>query len=249
MKQHTRKRLLVGGGLALLVAAALLLVPAWRGAVWGLLSGPPQFQGKSAETWGQILKEENETGVIILLSDRGPTRNPASVIDQFVVDGGSGPIGVLHLLLRHEDDYVRMRAAEGLGRIRSKQPQVVAALAESLTDPSAAVRWEAAEALGRIGRSASAARPGLAERLHDEHELVRICAARALGRLGTPDSVPPLLEALRDPSEYVRWEAVEALAWLGHDARAALPALEAAQQDESRNVRDAADAAIRQIPR
>ncbi len=67
-------------------------------------------------------------------------------------------------------------------------------------------------------------------------------AARALGALGDAQAVDPLLAALRDPDEIVRWAAAEALGALG-DARAVEPLL-AAVRDPAGHGRGAAAQAL-----
>lgn len=57
--------------------------------------------------------------------------------------------------------------------------------------------------------------PALTRHLDDSHEHVRAVAAAALGRLHAVDTTPMLVILARDPSEFVRLSAVEALGSLG----------------------------------
>lgn len=60
-------------------------------------------------------------------------------------------------------------------------------------------------------------------------------------------AVPALIDALRDPSGYVRRDAAFALGKLGPDAKAAVPALLAAGKDREYTVRKAIAAALKKI--
>ncbi len=73
------------------------------------------------------------------------------------------------------------------------------------------VRATAAVALGRM-QDPRAITPLMEALRGDDHFAVRSAAASALGRLGEPLCLPALFEALKDPEEYVRDEAQEALA-------------------------------------
>lgn len=119
----------------------------------------------------------------------------------------SGAYRILMDLLDDEDENVRCRVVEALGRLRD--PRCVDALIRKLSDESRFVRWRAAEALGMI-RDKRALK-SLIDALNDECEFVRWKAAEALGELGDAEAVEPLMRAMEDESEYVRWSAAEAL--------------------------------------
>ena len=95
------------------------------------------------------------------------------------------------------------------------------AAAAADVDPRQAARaLGAADALGQVGERAAAAVPLLITCLADADEAVQERVARALGEIG-PQSVPPLVEALRRPELGVRIGAVDALARIGPAAGAA----------------------------
>jgi len=71
----------------------------------------------------------------------------------------------------------------------------------------------------------------------------RAAAAEALGLVGDAQAVALLLEALRDPHEWVRWTAATALGLLGGPA---VPALSEALRDPSPHVRSLAAMALGQ---
>jgi len=114
---------------------------------------------------------------------------------------------VLMEFLDDEDENVRCRVVEALGRLRD--PRCVDGLIKKLSDESRFVRWRAAEALGMI-KDKRALKP-LIKALEDECEFVRWKAAEALGELRDPEAIEALMRAMEDESEYVRWSAAEAL--------------------------------------
>ena len=91
---------------------------------------------------------------------------------------------------------------------------------------SRVVRYRAARDLGNIGPQAHAAKPALTESLKDESESVREFATVALRRIGAQATdIPILIVALKDKTIGVQRAAAHALGELGHEAKAALPAL------------------------
>ncbi len=74
---------------------------------------------------------------------------------------------------------------------------------------------------------------------NDRDPFVRAAAATALGMVGNADFAGPVIEALTDRSEVVRWDAARALANLVVDD-AVEPLIERAVADKSANVRIAA---------
>jgi HEAT repeat protein len=59
--------------------------------------------------------------------------------------------------------------------------------------------------------------------------------------------VPALIESLKDKEGDVRWSAAIGLGTFGDQARDAIPALQAAQQDQDARVREAARVALSRI--
>ena len=138
----------------------------------------------------------------------------------------------LILLLRSENEGIRLSAAKALGRLGDVR--AVEALAGLLRDEEARVRASAAKALGQLGdvRAVEALSGLLRDEesvaLHDFHgddaifqpnTDVRVSAAMALAQLGDTGSVEALAGLLRDGSFYVRRCAADALGGLG-DAHA-----------------------------
>jgi HEAT repeat protein len=74
---------------------------------------------------------------------------------------------------------------------------------------------------------------------------IRIQAAEALGKIGNSTMLPPLIEALADPSDQVRCRASAALGRIGDD-RATAPLLDLATEEKSIEIKQAAfDSLIR----
>ncbi len=142
--------------------------------------------------------------------------------------------------LRDSDERVRIRAAQSLGRIGdsravdplmraleqsygragSRESAVISEalgaigkptdepLLAGLKDPDSEVRKRALTALGRTWML-----PAVAELASDDPE-TRRKAARKLGKLSDERVADPLLAALRDHDQLVRWEATKALGYL-----------------------------------
>lgn len=88
--------------------------------------------------------------------------------------------------LDSEDVYVRITAAEALGKIGN--PVAIARLMDTLQDPRGEVRRRVVRAFERIGiepraRAAAQVVPGLAQALRDSEPLVSAAAVMALRRL------------------------------------------------------------------
>jgi len=118
-------------------------------------------------------------------------------------------------------------------RLKDNDLAAVETLIADLKDKAWQVRCDAAYALGRFGSKAKAAVPALTEALQDESSFVRSRVALALWQIDKhPDAIPALIESLRDPnSAGHRSSAAFALADIGVEAKAAVPALLEALKD------------------
>jgi HEAT repeat protein len=111
-------------------------------------------------------------------------------------------------------------------------------------DEQARNRRAAARDLALLGPRAKKAVSALIEALKDTESSVRDESENALRKIGEP-AVDELVAALKqDKDEFVRLRLVNIIGAIGPDARSALPALEAAQKDESSFVREGAEEAI-----
>lgn len=119
------------------------------------------------------------------------------------------------------------------------------------TDPDEAVRVAAGRALLSVIGDRETAVPVLIPAMRDSKNAdIRSDAAMGLGMVGSPppkEVVPALIAAMKDRSEWVRWQAIRSLGRLGTDAAAAQPAMMAALKDIHQEVRSAAATALDDI--
>ena len=115
-----------------------------------------------------------------------------------------GDIDGLIRALRHEDEEVRLEAAEALGEIGDSR--AVEPLIQALKDEDDDVQWGAAEALGKMGERAV---EPLIQALKDKN--VRSLATFALGEIGDSRAVEPLIQALKDEDEDFQEAAIASI--------------------------------------
>jgi HEAT repeat protein len=153
--------------------------------------------------------------------------------------------------LADPDAHVNLHAGEALARIGGHVVRALPVIRAMLRAKDTAVRVQAAGVLADLGPVARPALPALVEALRgDSAREVRSAAAFALGSIGSGIESPEersaaAVKALgraacRDPSKEVRWWAVRMLARFGPAARAAIPALGAALEDNEGAVAAAA---------
>lgn len=110
-----------------------------------------------------------------------------------------------------EDATVRMNAAEGLGRIRTRN---LAALRPLLSDPNLGVRREAARAMGLL-HTPRALKPLLIAAKSEGEPEVRAALLVSLGQSGDRKAIPTLEHFLTSSSESTRFAAAQGLCLLG----------------------------------
>ena len=149
---------------------------------------------------------------------------------------GAGPgIFALRTMLTDKNPEIRIKAAEGLGRVGGRQSVTI--LRQGLSDKNLGVRVAVVEALGFIG--GRLAMTVLSEALKDRSTEVRLRSVEALKDAGTINSIPIIQKAFGDKEESVRLNAALMLRKIGN--RRAVPALgKAALSDNSAAVRAAA---------
>ena len=185
-------------------------------------------------------------GLITLFNDNMMEVQAESV--SAMASMGLGHVPKLITCLKDERWRVREQAAKTLGLL--KDPQAVKGLSIACRDRDGAVKAAAAESLGRVGDPTAVS--FLIKLFKDPSKIVRETAGTALVYIGE-ESIPALLETLKDPHFVVRCHGVRALggmttdyqmgrAWT-KDARV-VEALIKALKDEDRAVREDATIAL-----
>ncbi len=161
----------------------------------------------------------------------------------------SEAIPLLVSMLHDPSSYARMTAAESLGKIAAKVPEetlAAPALAEAMKDKDEQVRRFAAVGLQAMGDRAAPAIPALLVALnnHSAKDLAgdRQQIVQTLGALvsKSPEVVPALTRAARDPSREVQSSAIQALGGSGRLARPAIAVLGQMIHDKDEGIRGAA---------
>jgi HEAT repeat protein len=178
----------------LLIAAALLLVPACRSG-----RKPPSSPNPLPSVLLGELKSPEVS--VRLAAARSLAARPQP-----------GTVGALLFALYDEDARVREAAARALGEAGDRT--TVEPLGRKLSDPAEGVRIAIVEALGKLG--GPGAGRAVCSVLGDTAAPVRVTACKALGRIGAPRSVPYLAAALSD--EEAGPHAADALVKIGPPA-------------------------------
>jgi HEAT repeat protein len=232
-----KKGLLIGSGVLLAVAAAVVL---WEptGVVRGWLSGDSFFQGRPTRYWRKALQDPTDYArAYKTLKDGGAAAVP--VLTEILGEAGGADWSAVQ---------GRVRAADLLGALGPGARDVAGpALVAALRDDSREVRSVAATSLGQLGHGGAEAVPLLTELLNSDD---RLRATRALASFGAQakTAVGPLTGLLADPDSEVRWNAARTLGKIGPEARAAVPALvETLNKDDVALVREHAAEALGDI--
>jgi HEAT repeat protein len=153
---------------------------------------------------------------------------------------------------RYHDSDVRVRwqALRALPAIEKNKTSVIATLIAAIDDREPAVGEAALVSLAEIGREAHDALPAIFKALESRTLRIRIAAVSAIAGVGSPPvAVSALIDVLKiDVSWRVRADAIDALANLGPEASAALPALiESLERGDMPAVRSTAALALARI--
>ncbi len=227
--------------------------------VWGSMGG---------------LKTRIPHHVVVALAEdltKGDVKTQVKAADALaaIQSGTKEGIAALERALKDPQVVVRLRAAVALGSIGPQAGDAVPALVQAMEDPEAEVRRSAAQAVGSMESQAKDAVPALAVALEDAESQVRRQAAESLGKIGWPakSAAPELIRALTDPDAVVRAQAAYSLGYIQsrRDRRIsaildrslagrslavtpitgdAIPALAAALEDPSVDVREKAAQAL-----
>ena len=213
--------------------------------------------GYDINSWSQeILETETKHAYIFLetVPIKSVTENETQSTPQNVgispVTSADGELGDLINALKDSDAGVRLKAAEALGKLADNR--AVDPLIEVLrNDEDRDVRLKAAWALGEIG-DARAVDPLSYASVKDADGYVREEAYKVLqkntigGNKNDTRSADPIIEALKDEDQGVRYRAAEALGQI-RNAIAVDPLIEVLRDDEDRDVRLKAAWALGQI--
>jgi HEAT repeat protein len=143
------------------------------------------------------------------------------------------------------DAKVRSAALVAIGQIAEPQA-VVPPLTKGLADKDAAVRLVAAARLRQLGSTAASSAKELASTLADPNNDVAEAAAEALIRIGSA-AVEPVVGQLSSKNASARKLALICLARIGPAAKSAVPQIEKLKQDPDSQVRQLANAALKQL--
>jgi HEAT repeat protein len=154
---------------------------------------------------------------------------------------------------------IRRAAAESIGKLGKDADDAIPLLASILTSNAPVeVRRAVAGALDEFGADARPALAALKKALKDDDKFVRCLALHTIGRMGkelgadTRDVVTLLLQALNDNLIEVRVAVLETFGNLGQealgdDAKAVLERVTALTRDPQKDVREAADNALKKL--
>ncbi|MEI6235916.1 MAG: HEAT repeat domain-containing protein [Planctomycetota bacterium] len=151
------------------------------------------------------------------------------------------------VLAKKENQGARLHAMWGLEMIARKHslPQAIEALIPMLDDSDSAIKGQAAKMLGE--RHCEKAADGLVKLLKDGSPRVRFHATNALGKIGKRETIPAILQMVReaeDKDPFLRHAAVMALFWI-NDFEAILNAA----KDSSQAVRMVSLLSMRRMER
>ena len=186
-------------------------------------------------------------GLIVLFNDSMMEVQAEAVLA--MASMGQNTVTKLITCLKDERWRVREQAAKSLGLLKDSQA-VQGLMIVAGRDRDGAVKSAAAEALGRIGDSKAV--PALIKLFKDTSKIVRETAGTALLYIGE-DSIPALIETLKDPHFVVRCHGVRALGGMTTDYQMGkawttdsrvVDALILALKDDDRAVREDATIAL-----
>ena len=186
-------------------------------------------------------------GLIVLFNDSMMEVQAEAVLAMASI--GQNTVLKLITCLKDERWRVREQAAKSLGLLKDSQA-VQGLMIVAGRDRDGAVKSAAAEALGRIGDSKAV--PALIKLFKDTSKIVRETAGTALLYIGE-ESIPALIETLKDPHFVVRCHGVRALGGMTTDYQMGrawttdsrvVDALIVALKDEDRAVREDATIAL-----
>ena len=192
---------------------------------------------------------KDKAGIAILINalkhKDGFVREAAAEALGLVGQSSQTVIPALISAIGDRDLNVRRAVIQSLGKVgKADSRAVIPILTAALGDSEIVVVYEAALALSEFGLEARPAVPALIAALRRTNEHDEMSSfVEALGTIGK-DSVPLLIEALKDDNKKIRLVAIEALGLIGPDAKQAMPFLIALLDDRDDEARKSGIAAL-----
>ena len=240
-----RKR--VGFTALLLVLATVLAWQVWRGR-------EPVYEGVRLSRWLQHYGPDGDSPEADEALRAIGTRAIPALLEQLRAKDPILRINLPALGLRYTPAEVRhLRAEKGLSALGTEASNAVPAIVQIYEqDISPSSRHAAANALVEIGPASKSAIPALIRSAASTNSEVRAFAVYTLGRMALePQLVNPVLtQSLHDPDREVRYNAafgLSAMAFMGGDAKAAIPALVETLRDSYPTARAASAMALGHI--
>lgn len=184
---------------------------------------------------------------------RPETRGHAAMLLARIGEKASPAVPDLAAALADKDPDVRREILFALGAMGPDAASAIKPIVAQLADPELRVRAFAAFALGRIGPAAKSATVKLHEGLESTEPVVRVASAWALVHIDgkndqvARETVPVLMQGLKNETVAVRRGSAEALGLLGKAALGAQQPLKAATHDSDESVRKAALLALERM--
>ncbi|MCB9641635.1 MAG: HEAT repeat domain-containing protein [Myxococcales bacterium] len=182
------------------------------------------------EVWSTLPSSEGEfpEKAVWFLNEhfQGPKESPlGSIVDMFTAEPSEDtPACLVGVLSLHEESWNLHKATSAYWLLGWEDWTV----ASSLSDLIPRLAKEQGEAC----------LPSLQRAYHNPHENCRQLVVQAVGEIGSVKGLAFLLTALRDPSEWVRLSALEALTKLGSLAKPAIESMRSALSSEEGPLRE-----------
>jgi len=213
----------------------------------------PVYQGKRLNLWLQIYNPDSDSPEVDeAVRTMGINAIPTLLANLRATDSAlKRALAALRLHLTPAE-IRHMRAERGFKALGADARNAVPALIKIYKQNSSpSARRAAANALVEIGPAAKQAIPTLIKSAASTNSDVRAFALYTLGRMAPePELVEVLIGGLHDPDRDVRYQAaygLSSLAFMGGDAKSAVPALIEALQDSYPGVRGGAALALGHI--
>ena len=237
------------------IALAVLLVAVVSGIAWQVLClREPVYQGKRLSFWLQRYSPDGDSPEVDDALRMMGTNAIPTLLENLQAKDSLLKLNLAALGVHYTPAETRhMRAEKGLKALGADASNAVPSLIEIYErGRSSSAGRAAANVLAEIGPSAKQAIPALVKSATSTNSQVRAFAVYTLGRMALEPEVvdPVLIKSLHDPDREVRYNAafgLSALAFMGGDAKVAVPALVETLKDTYGTARAAAAMALGHI--